>query len=183
MSGPDGLRGRLRVETAPDHERVDALAARFDLQDPDDYTAFLLAHAQALFPLEDALDRAGADRLLADWPERRRKTALRADLATLGVAAPATQSSPPALDEAEAWGTLYVLEGSRLGARLMLRTATAAADPDIRAATRFLAHGQGGRSWPGFLERLETEAQAFDDRRVLAGARTAFAVYAQAFGA
>jgi heme oxygenase len=47
-------------------------------------------------------------------------------------------------------GAAYVLEGSRLGACLLLQTL------HLPGATRFLRHGQGKGLWPRFLSVLET---------------------------
>jgi heme oxygenase len=74
---------------------------------------------------------------------------------------------------------LYVLEGSRLGGKLLLRRALADPDPRIRAATRYLAHGDGSGLWQAFLERLEASAAvARSHDAAIAGAREAFALFA-----
>src|SRR5689334_6570101 len=104
----------LRDATAAAHDEVDALFSRVDLTNAAGYRAFLSAQAFAHLAVEAALDAAGAERVIADWPERRRAALLRADLAELGIAA--EQGSPPSLSGAASIaGAAYVLEGSRLG--------------------------------------------------------------------
>lgn len=74
---------------------------------------------------------------------------------------------------------LYVLEGSRLGGKLLLRRALANPDRQMRSATRYLGHGDGRDLWRFFLERLEaspTVASAPD--AAVAGARDAFSLFA-----
>ena len=114
-------RQALRSGTAVAHERLDALFGGFDLAERDGYAAFLAAHAGALAGVEAALDAAGMDRLIDDWPTRRRADLIRADLAALGHDMPAPQPVAPIAGAAEAWGAAYVLEGSRLGGAMLAR--------------------------------------------------------------
>ncbi len=51
-------------------------------------------------------------------------------------------------------GWSYVLEGSRLGAALIKRTVETSPDPQVRAATRFLGHGEGRNFWSSFKATL-----------------------------
>ena len=69
----DGLRERLRAATAPCHAAVDEAYSGYALDTVEGYRGFLLAHARALVPLEEALERAGIETLLPDWPVRRRQ--------------------------------------------------------------------------------------------------------------
>jgi heme oxygenase (biliverdin-IX-beta and delta-forming) len=73
----------LRAGTAEAHDRVDTAFAAFDLADRESYAAFLQAHAEVLLPLEEALDAAGAEALVPDWPDRKRGALLVEDLAFL----------------------------------------------------------------------------------------------------
>jgi heme oxygenase len=59
-------------------------------------------------------------------------------------------------------GAAYVLEGSRLGAALILQTLRPS------KATRFFRHGHGKGLWPSFLSVLETNDEVranFDQTR------------------
>lgn len=173
------LRERLRVETRAAHDRVDAAFSRFDLLDREGYGAFLLAHAKALPALETALDEAGAASIVADWPERRRTPALEADLKGLGLRRPERRPVPKLGGAAEALGALYVLEGSRLGARLLLGRVRASSDPDVRGAVAYLSHGEAHRFWPSFLLALERRPY---EPAVVDGALAAFALFGRAAG-
>lgn len=167
----DNLRNKLRAATAPQHERVDAAFSAYQLDQTEGYRAFLQAHAQVLIPLEIELERAGIDTMLNDWPVRSRRQALLADLRTLGCAeAPLTQPGV-APSPGWSWGAAYVIEGSRLGGRVLSRR-VAEANPS--APLRYLSHGSATPLWPSFLQQLEQQGSACDWSEVINGANTAF---------
>jgi heme oxygenase len=172
-----GLRERLRDATAAAHRELDAQLSSFDLTVLTGYRRFLQASAGALLPLEAALVAAGVTDIFPDWPERARSAAIAADLGRLGSAAPSPVSVLP-LTPGGLLGTMYVLEGSRLGAKFLLKEVAEAADPRISAATLYLRHGTGKRLWQSFLAKLESEA--CDEVEVIAAARMAFAAFEQA---
>jgi heme oxygenase (biliverdin-IX-beta and delta-forming) len=141
------------------------------------YRSFLLASATAVFALEQAL-AADMNAILPDWAQRSRTAALRADLADLGVVDVPAAPPPLLAGEARQFGALYVLEGSRLGAKLLLPELLAHGSSRVRAATRYLRHGEGRRLWPSFLAHLESsEAVRRRPDDAIAGARAAFALF------
>jgi heme oxygenase (biliverdin-IX-beta and delta-forming) len=144
------VRSALRAATAAHHERVDRLFSRLNLADPHEYGLFLLAQASAHIPVEEALDAAGADRLVPDWPDRRRAPFLREDLAALGEATPHPITPPPLADNPSMLGAIYVLEGSRLGGALLKKQLPAG------APSRFLSAKAQTGAWRKLLENLET---------------------------
>ncbi|GAA4743292.1 biliverdin-producing heme oxygenase [Sphingomonas daechungensis] len=141
-------RSYLRSITRPAHDRVDALFSAFDLSDDRSYADFLAAQAAAFLPIEEALEKAGAARLLQDWPQRRRSDALRADLAALSRPLPTRARAPDYADEASIWGGLYVLEGSRLGGAVLRK------DVGEHLPKSFLSPSPKG-SWAAFVAELE----------------------------
>lgn len=173
-SSPD-LRERLRDATSAAHRALDAQLSEFDLTVFSGYRRFLQASAGALLPLEAALVEAGVARMFPDWPERARSAAIAADLHRLGGIAQATVSVSP-LTRSGVLGTMYVLEGSRLGAKFLLRAVADAADPRIGTAVAYLGHGMGQRFWQSFLARLDGERGCDEDEAVDA-ARAAFAAF------
>lgn len=162
----------LRAATSEAHERLDARFSTFDLSHPVDYGAFLRAQAGAFFPMEDALDAAGADTVVADWPERRRGPALRADLTALDLPEPAPVAVPSLSSEAAILGALYVLEGSRLGGAMLVRQV-----PDALPKT-FLTPGNPA-AWRAFVtvldERLSSQADIDEAAHVASSVFDAFA--------
>ncbi len=149
--GAHSFRERLRAATARAHERLDDRISSFDLGEPDAYRAFLIMHSAVLPPLEAGIARACADAPELDLAARSRTSALTADLETMGArpAAPLPVAEPASL--AEALGALYVLEGSRLGAQILIRRVRASGDARVRAATAFLEHGSPDL-WRSFLD-------------------------------
>ncbi|MCQ4260370.1 biliverdin-producing heme oxygenase [Stutzerimonas stutzeri] len=165
------MRQWIRETSAPWHEQVDAAYSRFDLSNRHDYGGFLRAHAAALFGLEAALEQGGIIHLLPDWPARRRSAALREDLRSLQIALPAPLSLKPCTDEGWYWGVAYVLEGSRLGGRVLSQRVR---NGGTGSPLQYLSHGEGVPLWPRFLEHFEQRAETTDRDQLLAGVQLAF---------
>lgn len=180
-----GVRHSLRDATADAHERLDACARRINLADRPTYARFLQAQSGPVIALEAALEDFGVHRLLPDWRLRSRRAALQHDLEYFCLRAESC-TSVRLKSTAQAFGTLYVLEGSRLGARVLLQQILAAA-PALKPATVFLSHGADHRLWTSFLQLLEANVGITDLARCAQGAREAFAMFEvsfmQAFGA
>jgi heme oxygenase (biliverdin-IX-beta and delta-forming) len=140
----------LKAATAAEHERIDRLFGAACFSTSNGYRAFLRAQAAAFLPIEAALDQAGVERLIEDWPARRRGDLLRADFAEFGDALPPPLPGPRFNGPAGAAGCIYVLEGSRLGGAVLKRALPA------DAPRRFLAAPQTPGSWRKLLERLDT---------------------------
>ena len=128
---------------------------RLDLTSATDYAAFLMISHRGISQVETALDAFGIGAIYPNWPAARRLDCLDADLSAMGerAAGPVRQWLPKSVPEA--LGALYVLEGSRLGARILLRRASASPDPRVSRNLRYLRHGQDQPLWPDFLEVLE----------------------------
>ena len=160
----------LRTGTRDAHEALDGLFGGFDLADRTSYAAFLAAHAQALLPLEAALDAAGAERVTPDWPQRRRGALLVADLAALGQPVPAPAAIPDIVGDGAIAGALYVVEGSRLGGRFLARQVA----PGL--STDYLNPDQLSGMWAKLLARIDDTL--YDDAHLSAAIQTARAVFA-----
>jgi heme oxygenase len=171
-------RRMLRGATADLHAKVDArFAGSFD-GDAVAYAGFLSAMAAVVLPLERALEAAHVDAAVPDWAKRRRASLLLDDLRALEVVPPREVMPPPVEGEARQLGIVYVLEGSRLGGKLLLRRALAHQDGRVRAATQYLSHGAGQDLWSSFVARLDSSpavARASDE--AVAGARDTFAMF------
>jgi heme oxygenase len=162
---------KLKAHTASEHAEVDAAFSRFDLADRRSYLEFLLSHAAALPAIERVL---AAEPSLPPW--RPRTEALRNDLRALGAVFPETTSGCVATGVAEKFGLLYVVEGSRLGARLL----QARVGPGFPAEYLAAAHLLG--EWRAFIEALDSraaqEGPAWIEGLVL-GARLGFNLFAR----
>lgn len=168
----ESARFALRSATSDAHERLDALFSRFDLSDRAGYGDFLTAQAGAFLGVEAALDNAGASGIVPDWDERRRSEALLSDLSGLDLASPSPVPAPEFSTEAALLGGLYVLEGSRLGGAILVRSV-----PDD-LPTSFLTPGNPA-AWRAFVtvldERLSSPA---DMDAAVASASAVFEVFA-----
>jgi heme oxygenase len=178
-------RNSLRGATDHLHRDLDRIAAGFNLGDAAHYRRFLQANAATLIAIEQLLENAGVAQLLSDWPERSRRSAILADLHSLqsDVQPLALRRTAPA--PAEVFGILYVLEGSRLGARVQLDQVMASADENVRNASTYLRHGQPGEGsgmWRSFLEQLESHEAADDQTQTVSGAVYAFTMFIRSFG-
>jgi heme oxygenase len=174
------VRNILKEATATEHVRLDERLSAFDLHDLAGYRRFLEANAAALLPLEGALVAAGVRDILPDWDRHARSRAILRDLAAIGTTADLLD--PPVLSGRFAiLGTLYVLEGSRLGAAYLLRHVRRASDPRILHASAYLAHGAGQHLWQDFLALLESHAgELQDEEDIIRPAKRAFDLFSRA---
>lgn len=164
----EALSQRLRRETRVDHERVDAAFGRFDLADPADYAAFLSAQARVLPVAEQVLDPAA---LVPGWTARA--ALLRADLADLSLAPPATVTVKLPAEGPARWGGIYVLEGSRLGGAVLSRRVA----PGLPTAFLGAVHAPG--AWRDLLAALDRLAPE-DHADAVHGAQAVFSAFCAA---
>lgn len=166
-------RFRLRQGTADCHERVDAAFSAVDLGSRAGYGQFLLAQAAAFFPAEQGLEAAGIDHLLPDWDHRRRSHLLAQDLIDLGLPVPEGLTVPVVTGGPAMLGWAYVLEGSRLGGKLLRREVAA------ELPVAFLSDNYPA-AWSTIVAVLDeqlTEGPAID--QAIESARSLFALFEQ----
>jgi heme oxygenase (biliverdin-IX-beta and delta-forming) len=119
----------LRLRTRPYHERLDSRLQLFSsVQTLEDYRDHIFRFYRILHFVEPELPHFPEWNTLGIcWKARAKSALLRADLAALGVAASELESPepPPALPPLgsfpETVGSLYVIEGSTLGAQKIAR--------------------------------------------------------------
>ena len=184
-SGDDVLR-RLRLGTAAEHEDVERT---LDLLGTDLDRARLTGILDRMHGFwvaaEAGLDRwaagSAADARAVDWSRRRRAALFAADLHALGSAPTAAVPELPPLDGTdEAFGRLYVLEGSTLGGVLIDRhLAALPALADVRVAA-FSPYGERtGAMWAAFRRVTRARVAAGGDAAVMVdSARATFAALA-----
>jgi heme oxygenase len=177
-------RNSLRGATDHLHRDLDRIAAGFNLADPTHYRRFLQANAATLIAIETLLENAGVDQLLPDWRARSRRASILADLHGLQSEVQPLALRRTAPSASEVFGILYVLEGSRLGARIQLDQVLASSDENVRNASSYLSHGHAGEDsnlWRSFLEQLETHEAADDQTQTVSGAVYAFTMFIRSF--
>lgn len=155
---------RLRVATRADHERLEARADLLRrVSTPAGRRAvvrrFWRLHAEVEAAVAPWLDEVDG----LEFPARRRTRRLAADLAALGIEAPADRAEPPTVGSVgEALGLFYVLEGSTLGGRA-IRRALAEQGSDMQGLSFLDPYGERtGERWRAFLAVLAAAAQTPD---------------------
>lgn len=163
----------LRSATADCHRTVDEIYSLAKLDDRLSYSKFLRAQSAAYLPIETALDRAGIADVVDDWPQRIRTPLLIRDLAELGVERPALFGSPAIAGEPEMLGALYVLEGSRLGGKILMRAVPAS------FPASFLSW-ESSATWRAFLTQLDQILDTEERRgRAIDAARNVFSIFGE----
>lgn len=87
---------------------------------------------------------------------------------------------PYDLDEARLLGVLYVLEGSSLGAQLLVKQAALLGLSEHNGARHLASQTSDPKRWPAFVKILESNG-ATSTGDVARGAMDAFAAAVQAF--
>ncbi|GBR50233.1 heme oxygenase [Neokomagataea thailandica NBRC 106555] len=171
-SRSDSALVQLRRACRTEHDGVDQIFSAFDLQDQISYGRFLAAHARVVPVLERWLRDFGVAEG-TDW----RAAALSRDLQALQAVQPDEILWNPKTHDGYAVGVLYVLEGSRLGGKVLAAKVSSALPKE------YLSSGHSNGGWPLFLGRLQNILEAADESykaEVWAGAREAFALFASA---
>ncbi|WP_146218655.1 biliverdin-producing heme oxygenase [Halomonas sp. LBP4] len=184
---PCQLLDHLRQATRSEHHALDRHPRLNGLLRPgldlDRYGDALLG----LYPAQHYLEQvAGAaiDRLRLDYRLWRRTASLRDDMERLGLT-PTEAVLPPMAQprsHGELIGLLYVLEGSRLGARLLADRVRACLGADTPLS--FFADAGGADIWPAFRRFVQVECVQLhgkeDEKEAAASmAQQAFAKFSQ----
>jgi heme oxygenase len=172
------IRDRLRAETRTDHDRLEN---GLRLADPGLTLARYREILSRFYGFWAEWEPRVAD-VVADeefLAPRRRLHLLRDDLRALGVAPEALPvcAPPPMRNRGEGFGALYVMEGSTLGGRVIVKRLHAIGlSPETGGCSYFAGYGTAtGAMWSRFIERLEAEADAGGAAAILRGARATFA--------
>lgn len=179
FAGPslNTLHLELRTATARQHGELDAVVAD-SLRERGGYTRYLLgmlALVELLAPAPATVDARAA---WTAWFDPQRQALLHQDLGNLGLLPLAHGLAPL---PAGGWmGANYVLEGSALGARVLLRSAERLRLRDPGVPLAFLRHhARAGDRWPRFLQELQALDGPLRDGAVR-GAQHAFGLVADA---
>jgi len=184
-AGAAPLSARLRSQTALLHDQAATiLGLPGAIQTLDHYRDCLDRFLGFYTPLERSLAT------FVEWyahgftlPSPSHSCCLAADLAVLGTNGPGGSPAPPALlphlpTFAHALGALYVVEGSTLGGRVILRDVERRLGQQITGATRFF--GGGGMAAGPVWQQFRTALDGFGDDRprlcddVVTGAQRTF---------
>ncbi|MFT3989044.1 biliverdin-producing heme oxygenase [Aestuariivirga sp.] len=176
----DSRRWAMRAHTAHAHAALDAGIGAF--RTLEEYQAYLKSAAAFRIPIERRITAAPWPAGLGAWRPRLIETALLADLADLGLAIEAEIANAAQVEGLGLFGTLYVLEGSALGAQVLYQRAQALGLSETYGARHLAVLGNNVENWRGFLEHLE-QAEPFDLAAALEASSHTFALAQTAFGA
>ena len=171
-AAPVSVRFALKAATDPVHRELDDRLSRLDLAEADGYRRFLDFHARTVPAVESALDSGGLNSMVEGWRSARRSAALEADLKALGAPVPTPVAQPDVAGVAALLGTAYVLEGSRLGGRVLKRRVGAG------LPVAFLSSSETRNPWPtvvAALDRLLYSESLVDEAK--GAARHCFALF------
>lgn len=181
----------IREKTTEEHERTErAVERRFfgsGEMGRDDYTEMLTAFFGLYRPLEERLASA-VGRHLPPFSVRRRAERLKDDLRTLGLDDEEIEALPrlgedrlPFLRTRPAvLGTLYVVEGSQLGHRVLWKRVRTSLKPPAREAGAFLGvpADRARTRWERFREVFDRQMSSHDAlTAAVSNARATFRAY------
>lgn len=169
----------LRDLTRGDHERLDALVGEFT--DVESYMRYLEGMAAFRGGVERELSNIDYPDMFGTWRPAMIHHELAMDLADLGRHPPPLQPFNLPVDLDGLLGVLYVLEGSALGARLLVRRAAAIGFTDGYGARHLAAQTADPQAWSRFVALLDAIAPQGLEKAARA-ARMTFAAAIEAFG-
>lgn len=158
------IRQRLKTETAPTHHRLDRLIGQ---QEPfstvSGYGNFLINMRRLYVRYADSLNRV-AD--LADLPTTAQRLidAIDQDLQSIGLSPyDSPYDSPETLNDHsplhtsidQCWGHAYVMEGSAMGASIMMKSASAKLPASASTHYLHLSGAHAKSRWPLFVKALQ----------------------------
>lgn len=168
----------LKERTAEAHRRVDEKVGSFD--SVPSYGRYLAGLFSFREPVEQALSKVCWPDELAGWRPTLVSADIRSDLDALSLPLPANRFSHPGFSsKSSLLGCLYVIEGSSLGARILLKRASALGI-DGASGGSHLAAQASSNGWPRFVAALEAAA-GFDPDIASRSAVETFASAEKAF--
>jgi heme oxygenase len=162
----------IKAQTLENHIKLEKseLLSLFSSKsiDVQTYRLILTLFYGYFHPLEKRLDAlASIPRLLPDYETRRKSSLLLSDLQALNatqaaeVSLPLCPDLPEVADEAQAFGCLYVMEGSTLGGKFIAQKLQNNLGLTASSGAAFF-HGYGqetGMRWKTFQQALQSFAE------------------------
>lgn len=174
----------LRTHTAAAHKRLEQLPVSISIIQPSVTGEHYGTYLQAMYDVVKSLEMEVFPKIktvIADLDDRLKSKHIENDLAHIGFSS-LPQTTTAVFDGSKmsipfALGVAYVVEGSTLGGRFILKNVQSALGFDEHAgATYFAGYGnKTGSRWKAFLDALTTYAIAHSCTDEIAeGARFAF---------
>lgn len=168
----------LRERTSAQHTAVDTAVGSFD--SVEGYSTYLQGLHAFRLPIEERLAASVWPDHLGGWRPAPIGMLILQDMKDLGVTSPPHRRDIYLGGDLESvMGALYVLQGSSLGARILLSRARALGLSENHGA-RHLAVQAHANDWKAFLQLLDSAPQ-IDMEKVIDASRAVFAVAESAF--
>lgn len=153
---------QLRAATQEAHQDLEKamLPLINSARDAESYGKLLRMFYSFYHPLEKGIQQHLYPDALPDYHERRKTTWILDDLKALGLddtPPPSAFAAPVITSNAQAFGALYVMEGSTLGGKIICKTIASNLGRDEKEGFRFF-YGYGpeaGSRWKFFLAQLD----------------------------
>jgi heme oxygenase (biliverdin-IX-beta and delta-forming) len=173
---------RLRLETAVDHVAVEAgMPLMVEDLDQNTYIRCLLQVHGIVAAWEEWSAGSSPEWMHSLLGNRQRRGLLERDLAWFGVVHldPARPAMPEMKDEASLLGSMYVMEGSTLGGRLIARHVERVLGLSVGVGDAyFCGHNQQtGTLWKEFCGVLQASVPDRETDTVIAAAKTMFQIF------
>lgn len=160
----------VKKATQQNHEDVESLLLPVlnAIRSKEDYAAILKMFYGYFTPLEEKINKFITPAELPDINERRKASAIEHDLGNLPIsftAIPRCTLLPSLASTAQAFGALYVLEGSTLGGKMIARMLAKNKPYPIpeEALSFFSGYGEAtGPKWKAFLQQLNLQHEKED---------------------
>lgn len=174
---------KLRNETSVAHKNLERIPSSAAILKPEvtisEYATYLKLMHGVVSDLETKI-HPKISGIISDLGERKKASDLKADLEHIGFSASEKAKNPfGAAKETAAFslGIAYVVEGSTLGGRFILKNIQSALGFDeTRGASYFSGYGnKTGSMWKSFLEQMTDYASGTNcEDEIIAGANFAF---------
>ncbi len=179
------LAERLREETKTEHASTEKAMMPLlkGSRDKETYSRLLCAMYTYLKPVEDAIFRKLDTTHLPDQASRRNMDSMAADLQAMdarGCTEQKTTDLPQINTPAQAFGALYVLEGSTMGGQIVSQIIRKNMPEDLHHTRYFDSYGDQTRAmWGRFIASLNAYGEAHPEmhEEVLSAARETFALF------
>lgn len=171
-------RWALREQTTTLHDAVDDAVGSFSTL--CEYGRYLRHMTAFRLPVERSLRDAAWPDAFADWRPTVIAGSIEQDLADLGLDMPPLEALEGPRDTDELMGVSYVLQGSSLGAQVLLKRAEALGLSSDFGARHLAAQANGAARWRHYLDLLES-AEGLDMDRVVQASSATFQQAKSAF--
>lgn len=172
-AGSTDFRWQLKAATQSAHDDLDRLISGLDLQQRPDLTRFFVMHLIAF----KAMRQQRPDRALIDTTD-----ALEADIAVLTDGLPI--GFLPEVAPYHPLAGQYLISGSRMGTKVLMKTWARSADPRVRAASHYFHLPISRFGWPEVCTALNAVGRDSPDAaHIVADTKRLFALFRRAYEA